>query len=81
MPHSIRIAISGGGLAGATLFHALHRFPHLDVHIFESASAFKEAGMAFGITRNAQAALELIGPTAVQALERAGAVLSEYYSY
>lgn len=80
MPPSIRISISGGGLAGATLFHALHRFPHLDVHIFESASAFKEAGMAVGVTRNAQRALGLMGPTAVQALERAGAVPSEYYS-
>ncbi|KAF2011831.1 salicylate hydroxylase [Aaosphaeria arxii CBS 175.79] len=74
MSQSIRIAISGGGLAGATLFNVLHRFAHLDVHIFESAAAFKEAGMAIGITRNAQAALERMGPTAVQALERAGAV-------
>ncbi|KAK7739090.1 hypothetical protein SLS62_011312 [Diatrype stigma] len=70
----IRVAISGGGLAGATLFHALQRFPHLDVHIFESAAAFKEAGMAIGVTRNALAALDLMGPSAVQALERAGAV-------
>ena len=77
MSATIRVAISGGGLAGATLFHVLHRLPHLEVHIFESASAFKEAGMAVGITRNAQTALELIGPTAIQALRRAGAVPSE----
>ncbi|KAI8945740.1 FAD/NAD(P)-binding domain-containing protein [Xylaria longipes] len=70
----IRIAIIGGGLAGASLHHALIKFTHLDVHIFESAAAFKEAGMAIGIARNAQAALELIGPSAAQCLDRAGAV-------
>jgi len=36
--------------------------------------------MAVGVTRNAQKALALMGPTAVQALELAGAVPSEYYS-
>ncbi|KAI1178233.1 hypothetical protein F4777DRAFT_130817 [Nemania sp. FL0916] len=74
MGSSIRIAIIGGGLAGASLIHALVKFPHLDVHIFESATAFKEAGMAIGIARNAQSALELIGPSAAQCLQRAGAV-------
>ncbi|RYP56889.1 hypothetical protein DL771_011531 [Monosporascus sp. 5C6A] len=70
----VRVAICGGGLAGASLMHALLKFSHLDVHIFESASAFKEAGMAIGVTRNALAALDLIGPSAAQCLERAGAV-------
>ncbi|KAG8163608.1 hypothetical protein KVR01_006905 [Diaporthe batatas] len=71
---TIRIAISGGGLAGATLFHALLKHPHLDVQIFESAEAFKEAGAAVGIARNALAALDLIGPSATASLQRAGAV-------
>lgn len=74
MSSSIRIAISGGGLAGASLFHALLPFTHLDVHSFESAAAYKEAGMAIGVARNALAALELIGQTATQCLERAGAI-------
>ncbi|KAI1204068.1 FAD/NAD(P)-binding domain-containing protein [Annulohypoxylon truncatum] len=74
MSQPIRIAISGGGLAGASLIQALLKFPHLDVHIFESATAFKESGMAIGIARNALAALDLIGPSATQCLERAGAV-------
>ncbi|KAI0842823.1 FAD/NAD(P)-binding domain-containing protein [Hypoxylon sp. FL0890] len=74
MSQPIRIAISGGGLAGASLIQALLKFPHLDVHIFESAAAFKESGMAIGIARNALSALELIGPSATQCLERAGAV-------
>lgn len=70
----IRIAIIGGGLAGASLIHALIKSPHLDVHIFEAAPEFKEAGMAIGISRNAQAALKLIGPSAEQCLDQAGAV-------
>lgn len=74
MSRPIRVAISGGGLAGATLLYALIPHPHLDVHIFESASAFKEAGAAVGMTRNAQAALELISHSATECLERAGAV-------
>ncbi|KAI4602379.1 hypothetical protein KJ359_009621 [Pestalotiopsis sp. 9143b] len=74
MTDTIRIAISGGGLAGASLIHALLQHPHLDVHIFESASEFKEAGAAVGIARNALSALDLIGPSAAQCLERAGAV-------
>ncbi|TRX88192.1 hypothetical protein FHL15_010941 [Xylaria flabelliformis] len=74
MSSSIRVAIIGGGLAGASLLHALVKFPHLDVQIFESAAVFKEAGMAIGIARNGQAALELIGPSAALCLERAGAV-------
>ncbi|KAJ8130453.1 hypothetical protein O1611_g3176 [Lasiodiplodia mahajangana] len=74
MSSTIRVAIIGGGLAGASLIHALVKYPHLDVHIFESAAEFKEAGMAIGVARNAQAALDLIGPTAAQCLKRAGAV-------
>lgn len=74
MAPSIRIAIIGGGLAGASLIHALIKSPHLDVRIFEAAPEFKEAGMAIGISRNAQAALRLIGPSAEQCLDQAGAV-------
>lgn len=74
MPSPIRIAISGGGLAGATLLHGLLKHKHLDVHVFESAATFNEGGAAIGIARNALTALDLIGPPVVQALERAGAL-------
>lgn len=74
MSAPIRVAISGRGLAGASLFHALLPYKHLDVHIFESAAEFKEQGAAIGVTRNALKALRLIGPSATNALERAGAV-------
>jgi salicylate hydroxylase len=70
----IRVAISGGGLAGASLLHALLKYPHIDAHIFESSAAFKEAGMAIGVTRNALTSLDLMGSSATQCLERAGAV-------
>lgn len=70
----IRVAISGGGLAGACLAHSLLQYPHLDVHIFESATAFKEAVAAVGIVQNARRALDLIGVSATQCLEKAGAV-------
>lgn len=74
MSQKIRIAITGGGVAGASLTHALLPHAHLDVHIFEAAPQFKEAGAAIGVSRQALAALELIGPSAPRALERAGAV-------
>lgn len=70
----IRVAISGGGLAGASLVHALLKYPHLDVHIFESAAEFKEAGAAVGVARNALKALDLIDPSATRSLQNAGAV-------
>lgn len=74
MARPIRVAISGGGLAGASLVHALIQHTHLDVHVFESAAEFKEVGAAVGIARNALAALDLIGPSAAESLKRAGAV-------
>jgi salicylate hydroxylase len=74
MAPRIRVAICGGGIAGSCLFHSLLQHQHLDVHIFESASNFKDVGGALGITRNAIMALELIGPSAKESLDRAGAV-------
>ncbi|KAH8778376.1 salicylate hydroxylase [Diaporthe sp. PMI_573] len=74
MSQSIRVTIYKGCLAGATILYALFPYPHLDVHIFESASNFKEAGAAVGITCNTQVALELISYTATECLKRARAV-------
>ncbi|ETS82717.1 hypothetical protein PFICI_04593 [Pestalotiopsis fici W106-1] len=70
----IRIAIIGGGLAGATAANALFRLPHVDVHVFESAPAFSERGAAVGINANAQAALNQILPDYKEMLDKAGAV-------
>ena len=70
----LRIAITGGGLAGATLANALLDLPHLDIHIYESAPKFSERGAAVGLAVNAQRALAEIIPSANELLDRAGAV-------
>ena len=70
----IRIAISGGGIAGATLMNALLQNPNIDPHIYESAPEFSERGAAVGLSINAQRALTEIGPNMRDALDRAGAV-------
>jgi len=51
------MAVSGGGLAGATLMNALLKHPHLDPHIYESAAEFSERGAAVDLSINAQRAL------------------------
>lgn len=70
----MRIAIIGGGLAGATLANALVRVPHLDTHVFEAAPVFSERGAAVGLSINAQLALNEILPSADETLAKAGAV-------
>ena len=84
MSQSIRIAISGGGLAGACLTQALvlqsanSSQQNLDVHLFESAPAFKEAGAAVGLTKaqidaavvQAKAAEPAAGKTTTKATTR-----------
>jgi hypothetical protein len=70
----LRIAIVGGGLAGATLMNALTNYPHLDVNIYESAPEFSERGAAVGLSENAQRAMSELGPNVREALGRAGAV-------
>ncbi|KAI1260714.1 salicylate hydroxylase [Xylariaceae sp. FL1019] len=71
---SIRIAIVGGGLAGASLANALISIPKLEIHIFESAPEFSERGAAIGLSRNAQRALQEFVPSAKNLLRAAGAV-------
>ena len=70
----LKIAIIGGGLAGATLANALLDHPHLNINIFESATEFSERGAAVGIAANGQAALAEIGGAVADVLERAGGV-------
>lgn len=74
---SIKIAIIGGGLAGATIANALLHHPHLDAHIYESAPEFSERGAAVGLADDAQRALQqVMGVTEARALlEKAGAVI------
>ncbi|KAI1460567.1 salicylate hydroxylase [Annulohypoxylon moriforme] len=71
---NIRVAIIGGGLAGATLANALIKVPHLDLGLFESAPEFTERGAAISLTSIAQRALDQILPSMRQSLDKAGAV-------
>ena len=71
----LRIAIIGGGLAGATLMNAILEYDHLSPEIFESASEFSERGAAVGIAQNGQAALNELNPAIAGALDKAGAVV------
>jgi hypothetical protein len=73
-PPRIRVAIIGGGMAGASLANALVGMPHIDVHIYESASEFAERGAAVGLSSNAKLALEELIPSSAELLNRAGAV-------
>lgn len=59
--HKIRIAIIGGGLAGALLMNALTKYPHLDVQLYEAKSELQERGASVGLSVNAQRALRLLG--------------------
>jgi glycine/D-amino acid oxidase-like deaminating enzyme len=70
----IRVAIIGGGLAGATLANALYKVPHIAVDVFESAPEFSERGAAVGLSTNAQAALRECVAALDDVLKQAGSV-------
>ena len=69
----LRIAISGGGLAGAAVANALHNQPHIEIRVYESAPKFSEQGAAIALAEYAQKALDAILP-AKALLDRAGGV-------
>ncbi|KAI1778824.1 hypothetical protein F4818DRAFT_402562 [Hypoxylon cercidicola] len=73
---TIRVAIIGGGLAGATLLRGLLRYPHLGVDMYESRPAFREEGPGLAFTTSALSVLAAIDPELEQCLDRAGAVLT-----
>ena len=66
-PVSFSVAIVGGGIGGILLALGLLKYPHIDVHVYESAPSFGEVGAGVTIGPNAQRALELIGPSAHEA--------------
>ncbi|KAI1112561.1 salicylate hydroxylase [Nemania sp. NC0429] len=75
MTHSrIRIAIVGGGLAGATLANTLTQLQYADVEVFESAPEFSERGAAIILTSLAQKSLLRATSSAKEILSKAGAV-------
>jgi salicylate hydroxylase len=72
--HKIRVAISGGGLAGAAAARALLHQSHLEVHIYESAPEFSERGLGIGMAINAQRAMKHLVGDVDDFFSRAGAV-------
>ncbi|KAI1658595.1 FAD/NAD(P)-binding domain-containing protein [Daldinia decipiens] len=73
-PLAIRIAIIGGGLAGAALLRGLLRHPHLTVDMYESRPTFRDEGPGLSFTSRAQGILTAIDPELEYCLDRAGAV-------
>lgn len=71
---SLKLAIIGGGLAGAVLVNALQKHKHISIDIFESAPEFSERGAAVGIATNGQTGLAEIGGAVADVLDRAGGV-------
>lgn len=72
----MRIAVIGGGLAGATVANAIIDAGHLEVHIYESAPEFSERGAAVGLSVSSQNALNQIFTDDVKTtlLSKAGGV-------
>lgn len=58
---ALRVAIVGGGIAGTALALNLCRHAHLDIQLFESASAFGEVGAGVSFGANAVRAIEGLG--------------------
>jgi len=73
MPHSLRIAIIGGGIGGLTAALAL-RARGLDVSVFEQAEVLREIGAGVSIHPNAARLLRRIGLE--HQLQRIGAPIS-----
>ncbi|KAI1372481.1 FAD/NAD(P)-binding domain-containing protein [Hypoxylon crocopeplum] len=75
-PSTIRVAIIGGGLAGAAVLRGLLRYPHIAVDMYESRPAFREEGPGLTFTTSTQAILAAIDPDLEQCLDRAGALVT-----
>ncbi|KJZ69353.1 hypothetical protein HIM_11254 [Hirsutella minnesotensis 3608] len=70
----MRVAIIGGGLAGAALANGLQQVAHLEMHVYEAASDFSERGAALGLAELHQLALAQLLPSVDDTLSKAGAV-------
>lgn len=75
-PSAIRVAIIGGGLAGAALLRGLLRYPHLTIDMYEPRPTFRDEGPGLAFTSRAQYILAAIDPELEYCLDRAGAVLT-----
>ncbi|KAL7625160.1 hypothetical protein AAE478_004375 [Parahypoxylon ruwenzoriense] len=63
----IKIAIVGGGIAGLALAAGLAKQPHIDMHVYESVTAYKDVGAGLALHLNAIRAMATISPELRQA--------------
>ncbi|KAK3720842.1 hypothetical protein LTR37_003505 [Vermiconidia calcicola] len=64
----VKVAIVGGGIAGLALAAGLHRkHEHIDWHLYEAVSEYKDVGAGLAIHLNGIKAMTLIGPEVRQA--------------
>jgi salicylate hydroxylase len=70
----VRIAVLGGGLAGAILVRALINCANLDIQLYEAGTEFGEEDTAIEIGVAGQKAAQAISPEVLSALEKAGAL-------
>ncbi|KAI0172931.1 FAD/NAD(P)-binding domain-containing protein [Hypoxylon sp. FL1284] len=75
-PSTTRVAIIGGGLAGAALLRGLLRYPHIAVDMYESWPAFREEGPGLAFTTRTEALLSAIDIGLDTCLDRAGGILT-----
>ncbi|OTB09868.1 hypothetical protein K445DRAFT_17229 [Daldinia sp. EC12] len=75
-PSKIRVAIIGGGLAGAAVLRGLLRYPHIAVDMYESRPTFRDEGPGLVFSTRALHILAAIDPELEHCLDRAGAVLT-----
>lgn len=61
------VAIIGGGIGGLSLALGLLDLGNIDVQIYESAPKFSEVGLGVNVSPNAQRALSMISPNALEA--------------
>ncbi|KAI1322162.1 FAD/NAD(P)-binding domain-containing protein [Xylariaceae sp. FL0255] len=73
---TIRIAILGGGVEGATLLRGLLRQSHIAVEIYNSDPMFKDEGQGIALTPIAEEILAELDPSLRECLNRAGATMS-----
>lgn len=66
----LRLAIVGGGIGGLCLALGLRKHSHIDFQIYEAAHKFSEIGAGIGVGKNAQRALELLGPDVYAAYKK-----------
>jgi len=74
----LRVVIVGGGIAGLALAAGLAKKSHLGVHVYESATVYRDVGAGLALHLNAIKAMSLIGAEVRRAyLDKATSMVCE----